>query len=765
MRTSVPVMVAALLLVSAGVKAQTPAEAPAQTPPASSQPAEGTMTVAPPASGVDAMFDHADFGPVTIGLTEDNVIDFGVRGTSFDAGSDRARFQKFQDLRNGATIDLLRYTNNTDKYLFKVIAHDVGYNDQRVEAEYNNYGKLKASFSWSQIPNNYSFTAQTLYNQATPGALTLSDGIQSAIQNKATTLGAAVNGAPTTSLASERDIAEFRLTYSLTPDVDLKAYVRNTQRNGTQPWSGGFGFSFAADQFPVPIDTRNTEVGGSFEWANGRAFAKGGYDGSFFRNNVQSVTWDNPLRVADSPTAGPAQARMALWPDTNENTVSVSGGLTKLPGHSTATAYVSVGSMTDNSALIPFTSNTALASPALPRATADLTARVTGLNFTFASHPTRMVSVDMRYRQYGFDNNSTPFITNASVGYDVALSGGNEADLIGFTRHTFDADVAFMPVSFFSLRGGYTRENVDYTSRYVNRTTQDTGRVSADLTGLGWLTLRGVYEHSVRDAYGLDFAGILADGEQPGLNQYDIANRNRDRASAILIVTPVSMISFNASVTAGKDTYPANGAMALNNVYEQFGLFNTDSHTYQVGMDFVPVENKVVLGATYSYEKYTALQASRNAGHVATGLPAAFFDPRDDWTDSSGDKAHTADVSLDVLQLFPKFDMRASYSYSKADSTYFYSLPAVTVLAAPVQLSPVSNKIQQGTLDGIYHLTRHVLLGATYWYSKYDVNDFAFSPLAGGLANPASNPSLMLVGYYAQPYNGNTMIGHVTYLW
>ena len=100
---------------------------------------------------------------------------------------------------------------------------------------------------------------------------------------------------------------------------------------------------------------------------------------------------------------------------------------------------------------------------------------------------------------------------------------------------------------------------------------------------------------------------ILALGEQPLLGQYDIANRNRDRVTGIVIITPVSALSFNASAGRLKDEYPASS----------FGLRNGDNNVYTVGFDAVPVE-KVNFGLSYGYERNNALQASRYAGHSST---------------------------------------------------------------------------------------------------------------------------------------------------
>ena len=144
-------------------------------------------------------------------------------------------------------------------------------------ASYNNYGKLKASFEWNQIPLNFSDTTRTLYTQSSPGVLSISDGIQSGIQNKALTL-AKRRGRRRADVrsAAQRDIADFRLTYSATPTLDLKSYVKNTQRNGAAAVvRPGSGSATRRTSSPLPLDQRTTDFGAALEWANGRGLAQG----------------------------------------------------------------------------------------------------------------------------------------------------------------------------------------------------------------------------------------------------------------------------------------------------------------------------------------------------------------------------------------------------------------------------------------------------------------------------------------------------------
>src|ERR1041385_5534637 len=195
MRTKSLMMVAALLLFAAGVCAQ---DTPKKPP---------------------AVSNNPDFPAV-------NEIDFGLRGTMFADGSDEARFQRYRDVRDGGTIDRFRLFKDTNQYRYSVQADHIGYRDQRFSGSYNNYGKVKASFEWNQVPLFYSSTTATLYDLSTPGVLLLPDSVQSGVQNKTLSLNQAMLGATTFDLRTRRDIANFNFLYSATPNLDWNVAVR-----------------------------------------------------------------------------------------------------------------------------------------------------------------------------------------------------------------------------------------------------------------------------------------------------------------------------------------------------------------------------------------------------------------------------------------------------------------------------------------------------------------------------------------------------------
>jgi MtrB/PioB family decaheme-associated outer membrane protein len=671
-------------------------------------------------------------------------VDFGYRATAYGENSDEARYQRYRDLRNGPFAEAFRYVKDTDLWSLDAHAEHVGYRDQSYLANYRRWGKLTASFEWNQIPVFFSQDTQTAYTEVTPGTLRL-DGFPQRVQ-----AGAPFNLYSTVAtpfeLRLKRSIADFRLKYSATEHLVLNLSIKNTDKDGQQSWAGTFGFGDAVE-LAVPVDTRTTAVGVAAEWTSDRGEAKVGYDGSFFRNHVSTLVWDNPLRFTDSPTAGPAQGRMALWPNTDLNAGSVSG-LLKLPANSQATAYVSVGSWSQNDALIPFTINSTLASPTLDRQTAEADARVTSTNFTFNTRPTQTLWLNARFRSYDFDNRTPVFHVPTTVSYDTTVAPFAEGGTIpfSFSRKTLDADASWTPLTNAAFRAGYTREVVDQTFRTFDTTTMNTVRVSADATGVSWLTLRAVYEHAKRVGTGLDEQTLDDIGEQVSLRQFDISDLTSNRFSTIVMITPVSKLSFNGTAFVGRENRPGT----------VFGLRSNDNTGFSVGADYVP-SNAVSAGVSYDFEKYTALQASREANPGPQ-----FNDPTRDWTTDSADRTHTITASADLLKIWPKTDLRFAYDFCRAESIYVYGLAPNTTLPPVSQLPPVFNRRNRVTADARYTLTHHWAAGLVYWFEKYDVSDFAFSPMT---LNTITQPSFLMLGYLYRPYTANTFWGRMTYMW
>jgi len=662
-------------------------------------------------------------------------------GRAFTVDGDEARAQRYRDLRDGAFLENVLYKREKNDWLFTAEATHVGYRDQEYRARFNQFGKLKASFEWNQVPLFYSDVTRTPYTSVSPGELRIPDAAQA--------VGALSAVAPLASpfdLRQRRDIARFGLTATPTKTLDLTVNVSSNARTGQMPWAGTFGFSNAVE-LPAPLDHRTTDVNAAAEWGDTRGSLRLQYDGSWFNNDVQTLVWDNPLRLTDSPTLGPSQGRMALWPSSTLNAVGLTG-TAKLPARSRATAYVSVGSWNQNEDLLPFTINTAIAPLPLDRTTAEAKALVTALNFTFTSRPTDRVWLNARFRRYDFDNQTPLFHVTSTVAYDTALSTSllKSTEPFGYIRDNFDADASYDLTRFAALRVGYGFESVQRTFRVFEDTHEHIVRASIDSTGNQYVSVRGVYEHGVRTGKGLDEEVLDEIGEQISLRQFDISDRNRDRVSVITQVTPIGQLGFNATVGAGRDERPT----------AYFGLQKADTRFYSFGMDYTPIKT-VSTGFVWGFDKYASLQRSRQANPGAQ-----FDDPTRDWSTDAAERVHYFDVSTDLIKAIPKTDVRFGYNFNRSRSRYLYLLPLNTTLPPVQQLPPILNELHRGTVDAKYFFATHVAAGVVFWFGKYLVDAFAFNPTT---INRVDMPSTLLLGNVWRPYTAHTVWARLSYYW
>jgi MtrB/PioB family decaheme-associated outer membrane protein len=411
-------------------------------------------------------------------------------------------------------------------------------------------------------------------------------------------------------------------------------------------------------------------------------------------------------------------------------------------------AAVSYGTWDQNQPLLPNTSNSALVSSPLERPTAEAKANVTSGLLGFSSRPFRDVYFTARYRYYDYANKTAEFSNIATVA-DYANGVLEQSEPASIKRQTFDLDGSYSPFKYLGFNAGYTREADDRTFRVIPNAIEDTFRVSADSTGNQYVTARLKYEYAKRTGDANEQA--LPDSEQPLMRQYDVANRDRDRVTLLLTVTPVSMFDVNGSVFTGHDKYPDT----------YFGLRDFKNDGYTIGADFVP-NPKVSAGVNYGREKNNAFQWSRTANPLSA-TDVTFLDPRRDWNLRTIDTVNTWSVYADCLKLIAKTEIRLSYDVSDGNSNQNYAATANATIPTPTQyLLQPKNKIQVAKLDGKYYIRPNVALGAAIWYEEYSVQDFAFDPAT--LA-PQALPFGLYTGYTYAPYKATTGFVRMTYLW
>lgn len=680
--------------------------------------------------------------------------DVGVRVTGIDG--DPARYERYRDLGDGAFLEGFRHNGERNGWFFSAGADHVARRDQRYFAAIERPGRFELRFEWDQIPLLMSRDTRTPYAGIGSAELAIDDDIQQRIQSGEATLDLAAASARRFTARYRRHTARVQGRFMPRTDTDVRFGLRTVLKEGEMPWGGPFGFNLAVE-VPAPIDHRTTDLTTSVEWTNGRAMLGAGYDGSWFTNDIQTLVWDNPVKLTDStfPTAyiagnGTSRGRLALWPDSTYHVVSARG-FVKLPGRSRASAFLSVGNMRQDEALLPHTINTAIASPtlALPRSTADAEARTTGVNLSFTTRPWRRVAVDARYRLSDFDNRTAHFAVPAYVRIDQAIEPGIENEPYSIQRQNADVEVTFMPVAWPTVRAGYRREMADRTFRIYETTTDNTLRLSMDAIGHTRFTVRALYELSARSGDGFDPHPLEAVDEQPGMRHFDLAERDRQRVTVQATAMATDRVGVNASIAIGNDDYEDG----------EFGLRDNDHRVYTVGFTAAP-SPRATFDLSYGLEQYDAFSTSRQAASAGE-----FINPARNWATDSDDNVHTLTASLDLLRLVRNVDLRLAYDFSRSKTTYLYETGIVTNrtlpegsplpsdLPPPQQLPPVEVDQHRATADAKYWFSHRLAVGVAYWFDKYDVEDFA---LANPLISALDLPGGLLIGYRYRPYTAHT---------
>src|SRR5262245_60880961 len=192
------------LAVSVAAYAQTPSPppSPSQTPP---QDAAATPTEEPKS------------------LFEPTWHQFLFGGRFSSISGDPARFQRYQDLRDGVVFTEARYAHgDTDgKWLFRAGGDNVGYRDTRLFADYPQPGRFVISGLWDEIPQFYSVDTKTPYTRS-GSPLLLDDATQSRIQSgNPQKLNLYIPISPQFDLRERRDIGNVSLTATPTPKLDF----------------------------------------------------------------------------------------------------------------------------------------------------------------------------------------------------------------------------------------------------------------------------------------------------------------------------------------------------------------------------------------------------------------------------------------------------------------------------------------------------------------------------------------------------------------
>ncbi|MCB1915981.1 MAG: MtrB/PioB family decaheme-associated outer membrane protein [Rhodocyclaceae bacterium] len=372
-------------------------------------------------------------------------IEGGVVGSGGD--DDNAYFVEYADRDDGPTItviDLSAQDSGSARYAH-INAGNLGLDDAHLEVDAGKAGSYRARFTVNKIPHVYATNAKTPYLGVGTGRLRLPDAIP---PNSISGDGAV--GLNDT-IAAQRDLTlrVDRERVGLSLDVELRqgltAYLNymHEQRDGIKAYGGSFNFDFlealgnigAVNEVIQPIDYSSNDVTAGIRLQGGRYNLDASYTGSFFRNDIDSLTYDNPWDTSGifGGSYSPRTGQTDLAPDNDFHRVHVEGNHELPWWNGVATLALSRGRMEQDDRLLPFTSNSGVilgglvdldqwntvASLERRRADARIDTGLEQLKLSFK--PTERFGFKLGYRHYEEDNETPPFSTCNAINGQCAF--------------------------------------------------------------------------------------------------------------------------------------------------------------------------------------------------------------------------------------------------------------------------------------------------------------------------------------------------------
>jgi MtrB/PioB family decaheme-associated outer membrane protein len=614
-------------------------------------------------------------------------IDISLQGVSLDQES--SAFEEYRVVPEGFVLPYLRALGRGRvPYDFRVT--NGGRDDGRYFLSLEP-GTFTVAASLVRIPHRFTNGALSILVPDGESALRAPAGVQSQNQaalerqfavnrngidaNLMTTLAnASLAGGTLLDVKLQRDRGRLEVSLARSRDFDARASYSFDKRDGNRIAGASFGYQNVVE-IAEPVHYQTDDFTASAEWKVRFGLVRGSLNYSRFANDLESVTFQNPFRAADSselnaifgPSAfgvdGPREGRIALPPD-NEAVRGSLGFLAKLPGRSRFNADFSLGQWKQNEPFIPFSSNSAITTPvratdrgALPAQSLNGEMQTFTQSYTFSSRPLSGLVFTARYRYYKLSND-TPRITVPGEAYFDGVWNYNSRISVPYA---YTKDRLFAATAYewgrATFEGGFSYEGWDRAFRETRRTTEGLFHVKADVRPRDWVLGRALVQWGSRD-YDLYLprageSSSYPNGKPPTLlselRRFDQSKRDLTRYGGELMLTPGDA-SLHLSYLKGTQDYYAT----------LYGQQKAGTEVLSAEADYSPLE-RLNLFAYASRENLTSLDHGAQRG--ATGAP----NPATEWRADIKDRATSFGLGGNIAVVKDKADLKLQAGYQKVD--------------------------------------------------------------------------------------------------
>lgn len=769
---------------------------------------------------------------------EKGSVEFGIRRVwgdvygrpdlPFAPDINTSKFNEYSDRRSGMFIrrlDLLFDDILGTKNYVSLQSQSSFYKNQSYLASFGSYGKFKVQFRYTEIPHIYTNTTRSLFTQTSPGVLEVPLAMKTALQTASSTgtaaqialslpnfmqtqavCGPAVPPATQPVACSEpfitpqilRKAGTGTVTYNFTPDWKISGLFSRENQVGSRPIALIFysspGISASSQptgvtgrqspgtavEVPEAIDYFVNTLNIMSEYGRNRWTIQFGYTGSFFENNISTLTVDNPFATADlavqiiapgtsgcpgpstcNISAVPSRGQMDLYPDNSAHYLNFAGIL-GFGKYFNLLGTVNPGWLRQNDPFLPPTANTAITGiTPLPVPSLDAKKQTLAMNWTLVGDFAKGFQVAAKYRHYDYNNN-TPELTlqaiqgdtigvNTSVTPRVQNTPGTSTNLpFGYNKKTLELVGNWFFTKRSSVKAGYEGEWFNREHRDVSESTEHSFIASADISPWKELLFRAAYRRSDRTPHDYqdelaEFGGALipcSDTATVGFTDVQRCARRFDESARILNRADLTLqydidkfsftggfqtIQMDFNRAGGTNSATAlnflTGAAATTDPYYLYGALKDISYIWTLDGTYT-FSPEVSLFAEYSKETYYKRMIARYRAPTSgtqTILTCNGCDTaNNDWESTYSDLFDTYAAGVDLY--FAK-KIYLSTFYSLADGKG--RVPA-RFLGDPTILAPATTNrfLLVGTTAAVAYPQSNTRIHELAVVLKYKINQY-----------------------------------------
>jgi len=708
---------------------------------------------------------------------------------------DTASFREYHDWGKEAVTGQFRlfgFDQDSGRYL-QASGTNVGRDNGCYQLSYGQYGAFKVGAFFNAVPHIFTTQARLLWNGAGTGNLTLGGGL-TAGGNEREEVVTAFETLAKSRLSLKREKGGVALSYHLSKSLVYRASLDHEWRNGTRPIGGAFGFPGSSLTETVePIRYRTLEVRTGIDYTGRKLNARLNYSGSFFKNRIDSLTWENPGLL---PFAAPhivTQGQMALAPDNHYHALSadISVPLPEMKGYFTATANWSVSRQ--DADLLPNTIEKGVlpnAGPpidlslwntpaSLSQPTADAHFERLTATSSLVVAPGAKVRLKFKLRIDKQENDTNYLALNPQTGeYGyLALNGALGGMFPGFSglydpakagnrvrvrsmpfatdrwRASLKADYRLSSKS--KLEAVFEHKEAQRFPREVSETRNDLWRLSYSNRSLKKATMRFSYEYENRTGsnyvsnpyeayYSSSLAGYIPrfeDGDAPhtlaDLRKYDIAPRSKHKFDAKVNFILTDRMDMNITGQYDREDYQADYGLK-----DLKGWRLNGEWTYQV-------DPAASIYAFLSFDDGERVMSNiTDKGLISSDARAggAVYPLENAWSV----RAEENNIALGAgySKRFESWTLDLTYSYTRSRSRFLYDFTSSGAFHDLFTADEVGNGFPEQTYA--HHLVtgsariplkENFHLRLLYRFEKEDLSDFHYD----GFTSPVINHDIYLL--------------------